>query len=82
MSLPARLLMVVVTLFTSASLAQVFVIPRHAGKAQVRHFDLQWKHVDLKPSAAGCGLRPFFYEREQQVAEYVADRPPLRLLHR
>src|SRR5687767_1858420 len=34
-------------LLPSTVLAQVFVIPRRAQKSQVRHFNYDWKHIDI-----------------------------------
>src|SRR3954465_9138759 len=63
------LLCIAVMLCSPAARAEVCVIPRHAGKVQVRHFPLKWKYSDLKPSPDGGGVRLFFYDREQTVAE-------------
>src|SRR4051812_32380893 len=69
---PLHLLLATALLGSMAAHAEVFVIPRHAGKAQVRHFDLRWRQLDLKPSPEGGGVRLFFYDREEKVAERAA----------
>jgi hypothetical protein len=52
--------------------AQIFVIPERANKGRVRHFELDWRIADLQPTDRGGGLRLYYYDREERVAEWAA----------
>src|SRR4051812_18705662 len=77
---PRWFIALVVLLLPSLAAAQVFVIPRRAQKSQVRHFQYDWKHIDIAydtggaagsgDDGAGGGL--YFYDREEKVAEHAA----------
>ena len=51
-------------------LEQTFVVPERPGQNQVSWYEFNWRHRDIASPAGGPGgLRLYFYDREQAIAE-------------